>query len=87
MTCEKHKATLDGYKIEELAEAIGDLRYDALQNFLECLSGKLYRDSQKDSEAGRVKLAGELECASQKVWDASESIAMAWTISKPYMQG
>lgn len=87
MSCEKHKSSVQGYTIDELAETIGDLRHDALQNFLECLSGKLYRDSQKDGEAGRVKLAGELECASQTVWDASESIAMAWTISKPYMQG
>ena len=45
----KHKKWLPNYenKFEQLAEEIGDLRYDSLEKFLALLSEKIERDSNK----------------------------------------
>ena len=76
-----HLETIDRYNgtMYELVENIGDLKYDALADFLQKLSEKLSRDSDGDVGRGRVKLAKELK-------EASEHISEAWRISKPFMK-
>lgn len=85
---EKHKKIVEKYEgtLSGLAEDIGNLHYETLTEFLTELSNKLRQDSNKDADAGRVKLAEELFMASAYVKEASEKIGRAWVISKPFMK-
>ena len=71
---------------EQLAEDLGNLRYDTLSAFLELLSIKLTKDSEKDASRDREQLAMALRTAAQAVHGASGWIDIAWKISKPYME-
>lgn len=84
---EKHKKTIEKYdgSLEELAEDIGNLRYDALEHFLITLSNKLAKDSFADKERSRPRLANALASASSQILHSTNSISEAWDISKPYM--
>jgi hypothetical protein len=64
--------------MEQLAIDLGDLRYDALSNFLKLLADKIYIDGYKDLGRGRQKLAVQL-------YHAANHIMEAWKISEPYM--
>ncbi len=64
--------------MEQLATDLGNLRYDALAEFLRLLGDKIYLDSTKDLERDRRKLAIEL-------YHAGAHIKEAWHISKPFM--
>ena len=46
--------------LAELANELGNLRYDALATFLAALAEKLEGDSLQDAARGRKKLAAEL---------------------------
>lgn len=72
-----HETSIDG-SIENLAERIGNLRYDALSEFLFHLARKLEKDSAADLARGRPQLATRLD-------EAKTAIDAAWRISKPYM--
>jgi hypothetical protein len=63
---------------QELALEIARLRYDALAEFLNELSGRIASDAHSDMERGREKLAQELT-------QAAICIRNAWTICKPFM--
>ena len=82
----QHKEVVEKYdgSLEELANDIGNLRYDSLADFISLLSAKLNRDSEKDLNAGRKKLAHELHVASYRLSEVEESIINAWEISAPY---
>lgn len=84
----EHKEIVEKYDgtLEELVEDIGNLRYDALADFISLLAIKLSRDSEKDLNAGRTKLAHELNVASYRISDAEESIINAWEISAYYLK-
>ena len=69
----------------KLAVDLGNLRYDALADFLGRLSAKLAVDSEADAGRGRVKLAGELAEAAAHVASASKCIEAAWRIAEPHM--
>lgn len=83
----KHPSWIKNYEynFEQLAEEIGDLRYDALANFLKLLSLKIEKDSFKDRERGRSKLASSLHSSSESLLKSSKKIDLAWKISEPYM--
>ena len=83
-----HKDQIDGYKGSptDLAEAIGDLKYDALANFLELLAAKIEKDAAKDRSRGRVQLATSLEKSAAHLVTAKLNIDIAWRISAPYMK-
>lgn len=85
---EKHKKTIEKYdgSLEELANDISNLRYDALEHLLLTLSTKLAKDSYADKERGRPKLGNALASASNQILHSTNSISEAWDISKPYMQ-
>lgn len=81
----KHKKQIEGYSLEDLAEEVGNLRYDALQEFLGLLSKKLHKDSEADWDRGRPQLSRALNESAANTAMASNAIGTAWRISEPYM--
>ena len=79
-----HKTEIEGYDLQKLADEIGDLRYDALQEFLLHLSLKIRNDALKDRNRGRIKLANQLRTASENIQKSAESIDKAWIICKSF---
>ncbi len=71
--------------LTELAEDIGNLKYDALAEFLHALSAKIEKDGAKDKARGRIQLSSSLHACSAHLSEAALSIEQAWRISKPYM--
>ena len=83
----KHTNTVPGFSgsASELADAIGDLYYDALAQHLRLLAQKMGRDSAADSGRGRHKLAGELMACAEHLAAAAGHIDQAWEICKPFV--
>lgn len=69
-----------------LAEQLGDLRYDALAEFLLALSEKMRKDGDADLGRQRKKLATELYASADELQAASEAVARAWEICAPFMK-
>ena len=84
----KHPATVENYPgtLKQLAEEIGDLRYDALASFLSLLADKIQSDGDKDHSRNRVQLAKQLYYCSSALNEAKIAIDKAWGISEPYMK-
>ncbi|MEN9612473.1 MAG: hypothetical protein RLZZ628_3287 [Bacteroidota bacterium] len=80
-----HKTTIEGHPLQALADEIGDLRYDALNEFLLHLSLKIKNDALKDRNRGRIKLATQLEEAAEKIAQSAEKIDKAWIICEPFI--
>ncbi|MCI0702131.1 MAG: hypothetical protein L0241_13695 [Planctomycetia bacterium] len=83
----KHVDHIERYPgtLLELAEELGNLRYDALAAFLVALAAKLGTDAVQDTERGRTHLATELRAASGALSAAASAIDKAWTICEPHM--
>jgi hypothetical protein len=83
-----HEDTVKKYdgSLGELAEDIGNLKYDALEQLLFQIAAKLKLDSGADEKRGRSNLAAALFFASNNIWESSLCIAKAWKISEPYMK-
>lgn len=82
----KHPKTLKySGGLEQLAEDIVNLRYDALGEFLGILERKFQESCDKDKDRGRVKLALELSHASYCMKMAKVAVDDAWKISRSYM--
>jgi len=85
--CSKHKKDLFGETdMKKVAEAIGDLHYQALGELLWKLACKLKRDAFKDKIGGREKLHDFLWVAGDHIECAAFGIQDAWQISKPFMK-
>ena len=84
-----HDTIIKNYNgdLNNLATEIGDLRYDALSEFLLLLSEKLKADGDQDFERGRVKLAKQLQECSNYLRASKISIDEAWRICEPFMRG
>jgi hypothetical protein len=84
--CSRHKKEIAGISdMKVLAEMIGDLHYEALGELLVHLSHKIWGDSVKDREAGRIQLANALLHTSVRVDLAYECMKEVWRISKKFM--
>lgn len=81
----KHPETVEGYSLDELAIAIGNLQYDKTASFLEKLADDLKRQADADHSKGRVHLAKELYATAEKIYGAKEKMYAAWKICEPYM--
>lgn len=81
-----HKKIVDEYPgtLAGLAEDIGNLRYDALADFLHLLSEKIAADGEKDHSRGRLKLAGRLFACAEQLKGCEADIRKAWVICEPY---
>jgi len=84
----KHPSTIEKYQgsLEELATDLGNLRYDALEDFLNLLANKIHLDGNADLGRGRKKLANRLYQAAKQIQSAAQEIQVAWDISEPYMK-
>jgi len=71
--------------LKELAKAVGDLRYDALEDFLYELQQKLYNDSRADQLRGRSKLSQSLANSADMLAYVRTHVSTAWKISAPFM--
>lgn len=82
-----HDTTITRYAgtLPELADDLGNLRYDALTAFLQDLSAKLDRDGHADSEHGRNKLAASLHACATHLAEAARETETAWRIAAPFM--
>lgn len=82
-----HHTAVTNYSgtMKELAEDIGNLRYDALAEFLHLLADKIQEDGDKDKSRGRIKLARELHQSAHHLRVGKVAIDRAWQISEPYM--
>ncbi len=82
-----HRETIDGYSgtLAELADELGDLRYDALASFLRSLAAKLESDGNADAGRGRPKLAALLHGAAAGIRDAASEVDRAWGICARHM--
>ena len=70
-----------------LAETLGDLRYDALAEFLEALSEKMAKDAEADAGRARHQLARELYDCAEQLGGASGATKRAWKICARFMDG
>jgi hypothetical protein len=82
-----HRDNLERYPgtLAELASELGDLRYDALAQFLRALAQKLEADANADAGRGRPKLAQALRDGAAGVSAAAAQIEQAWAIAAPHM--
>lgn len=82
-----HRENVDRYPgtLAQLALELGDLRYDALAEFLRTLATKLAADGIGDMTRGRTKLAAALHAASESLGTAATDIENAWAICAPQM--
>jgi hypothetical protein len=71
--------------LDDLAANLGDLRYDALADFLKALAAKMAGDACKDEARGRRQLATALHAVAAHLSAAEEDVRRAWAICKPYM--
>lgn len=69
----------------ELVVNLGNLRYDALAEFLRLLAAKLESDAAADESKGRLRLAAKLRSSAKKIGEASTDIQGAWHICEPHM--
>lgn len=83
----EHKSWIKNYEnnFEKLATEIGDLRYDALAEFLELLGQKIEQDGHLDRNRGRIKLANSLQNSAAALMESAANIKEAWSICEPYM--
>ena len=80
-----HKNEIEGYNLQELANKIGDLRYDALADLLMKLSMKIKDDAIKDRNRERIKLANQLDEASTNIASSAGNIEKAWIVCEPFI--
>ncbi len=82
-----HRESVEAYEgpLAQLAEDIGDLKYDSLAEFLRLLAEKIKYDAAKDQARGRVRLATSLQDAAMQIATAAADIETAWQISEPHM--
>jgi monomeric isocitrate dehydrogenase len=69
----------------ELAEELGNLRYDALAEFLNLLATKLDGDATQYEKRGCKRLAKALRDAATGANEAATAIQRAWKICEPHM--
>lgn len=83
-----HKSHVENYSgtMSELAEEIGNLKYNALAEFLHLLADKIEEDGDKDKSRNRIKLAVHLHNCSNKLRESKTAIDKAWIICEPFIK-
>ena len=85
--CSRHKSHIEHYSNhKELAEAIGDLRYDSLIELFEELSFKFQIDADADYGRGRKRLSKKLADVALRFHEQQMDMKEIWEICEPYMK-
>lgn len=84
----KHPTEVKNYvgSLEDLAQAVGNMRYDHTLAFIESLADDLKRQADNDKAKGRVKLAEKLYATAGELYSARDELLAAWEICKPFMK-
>lgn len=84
----KHKTTIVGYDgtLQELAQAIANLRYDARSMLFKHLEDEYAKLGQIDANTGKPKLAIYQEKAQLALSIVTELDKRSWIMSIPYMK-
>ncbi len=84
----KHPDYVEGFNgsLEDLAKAVGNMRYDKVEEFIEALADDIVQQAEKDKENGKTCLATRLYETADKLYSAQNCIGKAWKISRPYME-
>ena len=72
--------------LRDLAQDLGNLRYDKLEEFLHVFAEKIEHDAASDGGRGRAMLAESLKETAASLRMANFHMAEAWRISKPHMK-
>ena len=83
----KHLNFIKDYNgsFEELADAIGYMRYEQTAIFIEKLAENIKKQSEADKARGRIKLSNKLLSCSNKLFEAKKEMDDAWNICVPFM--
>jgi len=84
----QHPNHVPGYhgNLEDLARAVGNMRYEQTAKFIEYLAKDLERQSCADYARGRIELSKELLVTALRLYHAESAMQDAWKICKPYMK-
>ena len=84
----KHPTGVEGWSgtLEELAQAIGKMRYDQVAEFVRYFARHTESEAEKDATDGKVMLSSKLFSASKYLYLAQVGYDQAWKICKPYMK-
>lgn len=72
--------------LTELAQAIGNMRYDRVAEFLDDLRKDFLRQAQNDGEAGRSVLADRLRLTAYDMGMAQARMEHVWKTCEPHMK-
>jgi hypothetical protein len=80
----EHAVTVTGYKgdLQQLAQEIGRLRYDALACFLQALADEMARQAAADHKRARVQLALKLEGLVKELLAAGMTTHDVWQLCR-----
>lgn len=83
----KHPTCVHKYvgTLEQLADDVENMSYDAVVEFLDHLANALFRRSQNDYRNNKGSLSMYLDNAAFKIAAASYVMEDAWEICEPYM--
>lgn len=82
---DEHQPSIPGYDdAKKLAEAIGNARYDFVEELFTHLANKFQQDHVTDAENDRTELASHLYRAGIYLDPVIREISDAWDISEPY---
>jgi len=82
-----HDTEIKGFKdVTELAEAIGDLRYDVLAKLFQELSKKVLKDALLDEGRGRIVLSRKLSYLAEDLNLMTYKVGKIWVLCKPFME-
>ncbi len=83
-----HPTTVANYSgsLEDLAQDIANMRYDAVCEFFGYLAKKIDGDAKADQKRGKTQLAVKLGNIAHLVNEAKEEMDAAWKICRPHMK-
>jgi hypothetical protein len=83
----EHLSTQESFGLsgEEIADKLGNLRYDELAIVVGALAAKMLRDAHTDQQEGRRLLGGQLAVVSGKLKYVSDAITRVWQLCAPHM--
>lgn len=72
--------------LQDLAVAIGKMRYDTQAEFIDLLAEEISKQSTSDWSASRRRLSARLECIAHDLVAVGYGLATAWKICIPFMK-